>query len=98
MTLMLCSILQDSIPLLGSETKFSFELILCITNQLLVSKVIFIYIVASLDLQDKKLVSFREPQKFLIYWGTMEQNIRLKVCYKWFLKRGGSYCTASTRK
>ena len=63
MTLMLCSILQDSIPLLGSETKFSFELILCITNQLLVSKVIFIYIVASLDLQDKKLVFFQGASK-----------------------------------
>ena len=39
MTLILCSISQDCIPLLGFETRFSFELILC--NQLLVSKVIF---------------------------------------------------------
>ena len=63
MTLILCSISQDCIPLLGFETGFSFELILC--NQLLVGKVIFAL------LQDKKLVFFRKPQKFLIYWGTM---------------------------
>ena len=87
--LILCSISQDCIPLLGFEARFSFELILC--NQLLVSKVIYICIVTSLDLQDKKLVFFREPQTFLIYWG---KNIRLKASYKWFLKCGALlYCT-----
>ena len=39
MTLILCSISQDCIPLLDFEARFSFELILC--NQLWVSKVIF---------------------------------------------------------
>ena len=34
------------------------------------------------------LVFFREPQKFLIFQGTMEKNITLRVSYKWFLKRG----------
>ena len=56
--------------MLGFETKFSFELILC--NQLLVSNVIFALLQA-LDLQDKELVSFREPQKFFMYCGTMEK-------------------------
>ena len=64
----ICSISQDCIPLLSFKTRFSFELNLC--NQLLVSN---ICIVTSLALQEKKLVFFREPQKFLIYWGTMEK-------------------------
>ena len=41
-------------------------------NQLLVSKVIF-KIVTRMELQDRKLVFFREPPKFLIYLGTMEK-------------------------
>ena len=39
MTLILCGISPDCIPLLGFETRFPFELIL--RNQLLVSKVMF---------------------------------------------------------
>ena len=39
-TLILCSISQDCIPLLGFETRYSFELILC--NLVLMSKVIFV--------------------------------------------------------
>ena len=70
MTVILCRISQDCILLLGFEieTKFSFELILCSRNKLLVS-----YILKSLDLQDKKLVLFREPQTFLMYWSTIEK-------------------------
>ena len=31
---------------------------------------------------------FREPQTFLMYWGTMKKNVRLKVSFKWFLRSG----------
>ena len=41
-----------------------------------------------LDMQDKKLVFFREPQKFFYILGYNGKSIRLKVSYQWFLKRG----------
>ena len=48
------------------------------------------------DLQDKKLVFFSGSLKSFLYagvqWGKDKgyngKNIRLKVSYKWFLKRG----------
>ena len=74
MTLILYTISQDRILLLGFETRFSFELILC--NQLLVSKVIFTLLQAWTCRQETSF--FREPQKFLIYWGTMEKKYKAK--------------------
>ena len=68
MTLILCSISQDCIPLLGFETRFSYELILC--NQLLVSYVCLHCYKPGPAREENSFL--QEPQKFLIYWCTME--------------------------
>ena len=68
MTVILCSISQDCILLLGFEieTRFSFELILCsLTNCWLVAP--------GPAIKTRKLVLFREPQTFLMYWVKMEK-------------------------
>ena len=85
MTLVLCSISQDCIPLLGFKTRFSPELILC--NQLLVSKVLFAML-QPLDLKDKKLASIQGASKVSYILGYNGKYIRLKASCKLFLKRG----------
>ena len=71
--LVLCSISQDCIPLLGFKTRFSFELILC--NQLLMSKAIFALLQAWTARQEttflhgaSKLLFFMEPQNYFSSW------------------------------
>ena len=85
MTLILFSISQDSIPLLGFETRFSFELILC--NQLLVSKVVYLHCYKPEPARQE--TSFLQGASKVAYMLEYNgKNIRLKVSYKWFLKPG----------
>ena len=79
MTLILCSISQDCIPLLGFETRFSFELILC--NQLLVGKVIFALLEAWPARQETSFLQGASNFSYIL--GYNGKNVRLKVSHKW---------------
>ena len=85
MTSILCSISQDCILLfLGFETRFSVELILC--NQLLVRLYLHCCYKPGPARQETSFLQGASKVSYIL--GYNGKNIRLKVSYMWFLKRG----------